>query len=84
MKAKRNQSQLALERINNRLRRLEMALKFRKQRYEITPTPHFFQAFPGLKGRKFWLVKWVDDFRIKVLVSGKKNAEYYAHTFFKL
>lgn len=67
-----------------RLRRLELALKFRVEKYEIKPTKRFLTQFPRLKGRKFWLVNWVDDARIKVLVSGTRNPHYYSSTFFRL
>lgn len=70
--------------IEFRIRRLEMALRFRTKKCEIKPKKRFLQNFPRLEGRTFWLVDWVDDKRIKVLVSGTKNPHYYAASFFIL
>ena len=73
-----------LRKIEYRLRRIEIALKFRTEKHKIKPTRRFLESFPRLQGRTFWLVGWVDDSRIKVLVSGTKEPHYYAASFFIL
>jgi len=73
-----------LKNLSWRLRRLELALKFRVKQYEIKPTKRFLQNFPRLRERKFYLVSWTDDKRIKVLVSGTKNPHYYHYQYFHL
>jgi len=73
-----------LKNIEWRLRRLEVVLKFRNNKHEIKPTKRFLQSFPRMRDRKFWLVRWIDDKRITVLVSGTRNPHYYAHQWFHL
>ena len=67
-----------------RLVRMEGALKFRKERYRIRPKTSFYRNFPGLKDRKFYLERWLDDRRIKVWVSGNRNPQYYAASYFEI